>query len=464
MEIEISTRLQFLMETPNREVEYNRTAIKARQENIFAVETTKIPTGKPSSNTSKLQTSVTTSHSFQDFQELDKHNMVKEPAPGLPTSKLPSIMDRINSGGVVHIVSWRGYPKLPKAKVNNPNFKKTLAKIYLNIWASPNNSNETSAEVPIPTIEVSTEALTTPSTLSNDTATLSYRKIPLGETLGSLSETKRNSSKNSKDYMDEYYEYPSNLLSNDTNYDDLNGTNYDVGNDYYRNYYDDFVDYYSYPEYYSYPDAYDGYYDSNASDNLEEYGFVPLRRPYIRHKREAKPKRGKARRHLCVKDEVQSINYTFECKRKDVQHFACINSEGLLTPCSLLKNKKKSRVHLCITKKPMSYITACKSPKRQRFCFSDVSSKEKLQNCTDESRRICFRGGLVLCSAQGGYRSKKQATPTVSKPVVHCQFCEVDVKMVMNEDDKNVTPSIQIEVHNLDPLERLMDSSPEDDK
>ncbi|GIY72257.1 hypothetical protein CEXT_393211 [Caerostris extrusa] len=68
------------------------------------------------------------------------------------------------------------------------------------------------------------------------------------------------------------------------------------------------------------PDAYDGYYDSNASDYLEEYGYIPLRRPYIRHKREAKPKRGK---------------------------------------------------------KPMSYITACKSPKMQRFCFSDVSSKEK---------------------------------------------------------------------------------------
>ncbi|GIY72256.1 hypothetical protein CEXT_393201 [Caerostris extrusa] len=40
MEIEISTRLQFIMENPNSEVEYNRTAIKARQKNIFEVETT----------------------------------------------------------------------------------------------------------------------------------------------------------------------------------------------------------------------------------------------------------------------------------------------------------------------------------------------------------------------------------------------------------------------------------------
>ncbi|GIY55895.1 hypothetical protein CEXT_459801 [Caerostris extrusa] len=36
----------------------------------------------------------------------------------------------INCGGVSHVTSWREYPKYPRAKGNNHNFRKTPDRMY----------------------------------------------------------------------------------------------------------------------------------------------------------------------------------------------------------------------------------------------------------------------------------------------------------------------------------------------
>ncbi|KAF8770571.1 hypothetical protein HNY73_018080 [Argiope bruennichi] len=267
------------------------------------------------------------------------------------------------------------------------------------------------------------------------------------------------------DYRMDYYDYPEDLFLNET----YNGT-YGLGA-YYNGYYGDYYGPYAYPELYEYYDAFDG--NSTKIENPsitmdnEEKGTRKPQTRRSRRKSRSLAEESKMK-HLCVMNLLNATNFfgkyirhIFECKDKEIKHFACFDSEGFIKPCYLLKDKMEPEMPLCALNENASYVTTCNSTKPQSICFKDIKQMNRISVCNDTKRRVCFDGGLTLCSNQ----EKKREVRAID--VVNCHNCEVDVKMVVDETD-NSPPKIQINVTSLDTLGKyanLMDTyEPEFDK